>query len=91
MKDRKISVTDAARRFSDLVNRVYYRGESATLFRGGLPVARLVPPVTSHTSARDLAERWANLPHLRPDEASSLDKDLKEARRRLPRVDDSWG
>lgn len=39
-----ISATDAARRFSDLLNRARYRGESFTIVRGGEAVARLSPP-----------------------------------------------
>ena len=36
-----MTVTEAARNFSDLVNRVYYRGESTILTRNGVPVAYL--------------------------------------------------
>ena len=43
-RDRRVTVTEAARNFSDLVNRVFYRGESAMLIRNGVTVARLVPP-----------------------------------------------
>jgi antitoxin (DNA-binding transcriptional repressor) of toxin-antitoxin stability system len=38
-----ISATQAARTFSDLVNRVYYRGEEFVIERGGTPVCQLVP------------------------------------------------
>jgi antitoxin (DNA-binding transcriptional repressor) of toxin-antitoxin stability system len=38
-----ISATQAARTFSDLVNRVYYRGEEFIIERGGTPVCQLVP------------------------------------------------
>lgn len=41
--EQQITVTAAARGFSDLINRVRYRGESAVLVKGGVPVARLLP------------------------------------------------
>ena len=40
---KMVTVTEAARNFSDVVNRVFYRGESMELTRGGTVVARLVP------------------------------------------------
>jgi antitoxin (DNA-binding transcriptional repressor) of toxin-antitoxin stability system len=47
--ESQISATRAAREFSDLLNRVTYRGEAFVVRRGGRPVCR-VPPV--HTQAR---------------------------------------
>lgn len=54
MPDRHISVTAAARGFSDLINRIRYRGESAILVKNGAPVARIgpfVPPRVPATAA----------------------------------------
>jgi prevent-host-death family protein len=39
----RITATTAAREFSDLLNRVRYRGERFVIERGGEPVADLVP------------------------------------------------
>lgn len=39
----RITATDAARKFSDLLNKVRYRGETFEVVRGGEVVARLVP------------------------------------------------
>ena len=41
MIDRKMTVTEASRHFSDLVNRSFYRGESIVLVRSGESVAML--------------------------------------------------
>lgn len=90
MIERTISVTDAVRSFSDLVNRAYYRGESVTLIRSGIPVARLTPPAHTTRSARDLAERWPALPHLDSDDADAFADDLTRARRELPAAPDRW-
>jgi antitoxin (DNA-binding transcriptional repressor) of toxin-antitoxin stability system len=43
MKEMPISVTLAARRFSDCINRVRYHGASFLLEKNGVPVARIVP------------------------------------------------
>jgi prevent-host-death family protein len=43
MQTRSISVTEAARNFSDCVNRVRYQGVTFILHRNGVPVARIVP------------------------------------------------
>ena len=89
-RDRRITVTEAARNFSDLVNRVFYRGESAMLIRNGVAVARLVPPGPETVSARDLAGRWETLPHLTPVEADLLAKALDDALRSLPPPEAPW-
>jgi antitoxin (DNA-binding transcriptional repressor) of toxin-antitoxin stability system len=38
-----ISVTQAARKFADCVNRVHYQGASFILHKNGVAVARIVP------------------------------------------------
>jgi prevent-host-death family protein len=43
MQTRSISVTEAARKFSDCVNRARYQGVTFILHRNGVPVARIVP------------------------------------------------
>jgi antitoxin (DNA-binding transcriptional repressor) of toxin-antitoxin stability system len=40
---KKISATDAARSFSDLVARVHYRGEEFVVEKGGEAVCRISP------------------------------------------------
>jgi antitoxin (DNA-binding transcriptional repressor) of toxin-antitoxin stability system len=43
MDETLISVTLAARKFSDCINRVRYQGTSFLLEKNGVPVARIVP------------------------------------------------
>ncbi len=38
-----VSATEAARTFSDILNRVRYRGEAFVVERGGEPVCRISP------------------------------------------------
>jgi prevent-host-death family protein len=39
----EISATDAARRFSEILNRVRYRNESFVVKRAGVPVCEIIP------------------------------------------------
>ena len=79
-----ITVTEAARNFSDVVNKVYYRGESLLLTRGGKVVARLVPAAVAEAPiGRQLAEAWKTLPHLSAEEAEAFAKDVERARESL--------
>lgn len=43
MKETLISVTTAARKFSDCISRVRYQGMSFLLEKNGVPVARIIP------------------------------------------------
>jgi antitoxin (DNA-binding transcriptional repressor) of toxin-antitoxin stability system len=55
MQTRSISVTEAARNFSDCVNRTRYQGVTFILHRNGVPVARLVPESTKQSLPADEA------------------------------------
>lgn len=90
MADRTVSVTDAARNFSDLVNRVYYTGETATLVRNGVAVARVVPAGPTACPAARLADAWPGLPHLPPADARTFAADVARARAELPPPRDPW-
>lgn len=60
-----LTATEAARNFSDLVNRVLYRGEVFVIERGGQPVCRIVPARPAKFTLRDLAHLLRTLP--KPD------------------------
>jgi prevent-host-death family protein len=60
-----LTVTEAARNFSDLVNRVLYRGEVFVIERGGQPVCRIVPAKPAKFTVRDLAQLLKTIP--KPD------------------------
>lgn len=55
-----LSSTEAARRFSDLLNRVRYRGETFVIVRNGEEVAKLTAVEPGRTSAlRHVLEKLA--------------------------------
>lgn len=63
----KISATEAARNFSDLVNRVYYKGESFVVERGGEPVCAISPVAPARFTGSDLVDLLSSLPSPDPE------------------------
>lgn len=61
----KISATQAARTFSDLLNRVRYKGEEFVVERNGEPVCRIVPVEPKSFTGADLIRLLKSLP--KPD------------------------
>lgn len=55
--DTTITATEAARKFSDLLNRVRYRGETFRIVRSGETVAQLTAPPRSGTSFQALLSK----------------------------------
>ena len=86
----KINVTQAARQFSDLLNRVFYQGVSFELERGNKAIARLCPVATPRRVAvRDLNRLFAALPRLNED-AQSFAQDLDAIRKAALPEQDPW-
>ena len=85
-----MTVTEAARRFADLVNRTYYRGESTVLLRSGEPVAMVVPVGGASVTGRDWLSRWRMIPHLDVEDADDFAGDLESARGNLPHPKSPW-
>lgn len=87
--DEIISATDAARHFSDVLNRVAFQQQSLEIHRGGKPVARLVPIRSpGRISAAVLGDFLASLPDLGED-AEDFAKDVRMAgSEAMP--DDPW-
>lgn len=57
-----ISATQAARDFSDLLNRVRYRGEGFAIERNGEPICPLSPTRPSQCTGADLVALLRSLP-----------------------------
>lgn len=82
---RRISATDAARNFSDLLNRVRYRGESFVIERNGEAVGELRPAAPAVFTGADLLRLMSSLP--RVDEEYLAD--VEDVARAQPTVPDS--
>ena len=84
-----VSATEAVRTFSDLLNRIRYRGEEFVVERAGEPVCRMTPAAPTKTlSLRDLASLLREIPKPDADYAS----DVRRAARSQGRPPRSpWG
>jgi antitoxin (DNA-binding transcriptional repressor) of toxin-antitoxin stability system len=79
---RRLSATEAARSFSELLNRVRYRGERFVIERGGVPIGELRPVAPMRFTGRDLRALLRSLPAV---DAGFLDA-VEEATRNQPQV-----
>jgi prevent-host-death family protein len=81
----RISATDAARSFSDLLNRVA-AGEEVEVIRSGTPVAVISPPKSRLVTAQRFRDLVATAPPL--DEAFA--DDVRAARASAGPPDSAW-
>jgi antitoxin (DNA-binding transcriptional repressor) of toxin-antitoxin stability system len=82
-----ISATETARRFSEFMNRVYYRGESFIVERGGKPMCEILPAQPPRFSGRALADLIQSLP--KPDK-EYLTLVEKMAAKQSPVAESKW-
>jgi hypothetical protein len=75
-----LSATEAARNFSELLNRVRYRGERFVIVRGGSAIGELRPAEPLRFTGRDLVALLRSLP---PVDDGFLD-DVEEFARNQP-------
>lgn len=84
-----VSATEAVRTFSDLLNRIRYRGEEFVVERAGEAVCRMTPSTPPRRlSLRQLAALLDELPRPEPGFASDLRRAAR-SQSRLPRS--PWG
>ena len=87
----RVSATEAARRFSDLLNRVRYQGASFEIARGKEIVARIVPAVPPRAvKLAELDVLMANLPRLAPEDVTRFEKDVDTVRREALLPEPKW-
>jgi prevent-host-death family protein len=73
----EISATEAARRFSEVVNRVRYRNETFVVKRGGEPVCEIVPVRTKTFTGRDFVKLLRTLPHPDKEYLRTVEKHVR--------------
>ena len=79
--ETRLTVTEASRHFSDMVNKVIYRGDSAILTKKGRDVARIIPTIAEHRTGLEAAKIMRQHDRLPAGEANRLSADLELARR----------
>ncbi len=57
----RISATETTRRFSELMNRVRYRGETFVVERGGRPICEILPARPPKFTGAELANLLRSL------------------------------
>ncbi|MCW0217336.1 MAG: type II toxin-antitoxin system Phd/YefM family antitoxin [Prosthecobacter sp.] len=77
-----ITASEAARGFTDLIHRVMNGREDAIVTEKGIPVVKVIP-VDEVCTGKDLAKKWAKVRHLAPEEATSMEADLLDAKKAL--------
>jgi antitoxin (DNA-binding transcriptional repressor) of toxin-antitoxin stability system len=89
-RTRRVSVTEAARHFADLVNRAFYRQETTVLIKNGVPVAHIAPVTPTGAPASEALARWKLAPRLGRLEAEAMSRDIESARAALPPLRNPW-
>ena len=90
MVENVVSLDEAARDFTALVARTRDEHESLVITERGRPVARLSPIDEPARTCAELAKRISGQPHLSPENAESLDRELTEARGHLLPPRSKW-
>ena len=86
----RISVTQAVRQFSDLLNRVFYQGTTVELERGNKVIARISPvDPYSPLKVKNLNRLFVEFPSLGED-AKTFAKDLEDIRNQVPPEHNQW-
>lgn len=86
----RISVTQAVRQFSDVLNRVFYQKTIIELERGNKVIARISPVTsTSPVKVKDLNKLFAELPRLGKD-VTAFANNLVDIRKQLPPEQNQW-
>jgi antitoxin (DNA-binding transcriptional repressor) of toxin-antitoxin stability system len=89
MKETAITVTEAARNFSDCVSRAHYQNTTFRLLKNGKPIARLVPDRERVCYGRDLAKLLESI-ELPSHEAKAWRRDLQAGRKMLKPPANKW-
>jgi hypothetical protein len=84
MKKQIVKATEAARSFSNLINKVRYHGQQFEIQRGRDIVARIVPAGPGgDLPVADLNQMFTELPGLEPDDAEVFAQEVRRLRQEM--------
>jgi hypothetical protein len=91
MKHRRLSATEVARNFSDVLNQVRYQSVTVDVTRGREVIAQISPAAAAGgLPIAELGRLFAALPPL-GEEAEAFVADIDAGLAQLRRVDHPWG
>ena len=71
---KRLSATEASRNFSELLNRIRYRGESFIIERGGEAICEVRPAAPPRFTGADLVTLFRSLPPVDEDYLSVVEE-----------------
>ena len=74
---RKVSATEASRNFSEILNRIRYRGEVFVVTRGGQPICELRPAAPTLFTGADLVTLFRSLPAVDDEYLSAVEEAVR--------------
>ena len=86
----RITATEAARNFSDILNRAQYRGEIFEVTRGNEVVVKIEAIKPKRLTVGEFREIWKTLPPLDPENAAAWEEDQKLIRASAPAAPYKW-
>lgn len=75
---RRVSASEAARGFSELLNRILYRGEVFVVTRGGRPICELRPVASTLFTGADLVTLLRSLPEVDDEYLTAVEEAARE-------------
>lgn len=87
---RRITVTEASRNFSDVVNRAYYRNEETILTRNGQPVAKITRAEPEYKTVGEALEAMKTMHHLTIEEAEAFENDIEDGKKIFLPLKSPW-
>jgi antitoxin (DNA-binding transcriptional repressor) of toxin-antitoxin stability system len=75
---RRVSASEAARGFSELLNRILYRGEVFVVTRGGRPICELRPVASTLFTGADLVTLLRSLPEVDDEYLSAVEDAVRD-------------
>ncbi len=89
-----ITSTEMSHSLSDILNKVYYQGETFEIKRGKEIVAKISPVIASAKKKAmklsELGDFLKSLPPLDPEDRANFVKDLQAIRKSMPYEGSKW-
>jgi len=83
-QQRTLSATEASRNFSEIMNRVKYRGESFIIERGGERICEVRPAAPTRFTGADLIALLRSVPSV-DDDYLGVVEELTGSQKKLPK------